>query len=895
MIGSNASLPLTTGGQYTISYTITLTAAGTLSFTNSLYSGVGTSGTPLFTQTGTTNYALATSFDGLAIAYRNSGSSLNPIMDVTSISLTESIAGMPGQPFNVTGGGTACIGSSFPVGLNGSVTSNSYYLYTNGVWTGIVQPGTGSAFNFGDETILAVPLTNTVVASNTISSVTGSMLNSVVVAPFALPVITNQPAPAIVANGSVGVFSVGASGGGLTYQWYKNGHALTDGGNISGSLTSTLVISPAGSGDVASYYCTITDGCDVSTNSTTNGLSLDTPANLTWLGGNPNTNWDLSTTPNFRNGSAVVFHNGDNVTFDDTSAYPKVNISGSYIAPTLITESANQSYLFSGSGHIIGSGALVMNGPGNLSINNSNAYTGGTTINGGTLLFSNLNAFGIGNIDLTGGTFDVPTSPGSSTGLSNNIDVTGNATLEFDQSGTYACVLNGNFSGNANATLTLYSTYATSVTTARLRLYQPFTNNANIVMTSAGSTETELAPYAPSNNQVFNGVISGTVGHLIPRGAGSVILNNTNTFNDSTALATGYSTLVSSGNVGIGADSVSSSPPTIDSSPVGTGMVGINVGAEGGNCSIFASGGSHTIANQFQFTSTTNTVTLTFGGVNDLTLSGEFDIAIGSDTFGTNRTLNVTNTGATTLSGLVADNGLGGGIIKTGSGALYLNGADTYSGPTTNTAGLLAGSGSIAGLVDVETNGSIGGGAAYSIGTLTISNTLRLNGNVFVRVDKNLSPAQSNDMVSVTGTLSSTGIGTVTVTNIGVTALVVGDRLQIFNGPVSGASTMTVSGGIAGAVWTNRLGLDGSVAVVSIGSTVATNPTNITFSVSSGTNLLLSWPGDHLGWTLVTNSVGLTSSSNWFPYPGSAAVTNENIIIGRGQSNVFFRLVYPYP
>lgn len=901
------SVSITTGAYYTISYTITLTDTNTptLTITSVLFNGVGTNGTVLSTETATATGAnyLTNSFDSIAFGRRDTGGSSVVTMDITNITISENLAGLPGQPFDVTGGGTGCIGSAFPVGLDGSVSSNTYYLYTNGVWTGNVQPGTGSALNFGNESIISVPLTNTVVASNTMSGATGLMLGSVLVGPFALPVITNQPTPVIVANGSVGVFSLGASGGGLTYQWYKNGSALTDGGDVSGSLTSTLLISPASSGDVGNYNCVVTDGCNFSTNSTTNALTLDSPAGLVWQGGNPNTNWDLSITPNFNSGSAV-FHNGDNVTFDDTASVFTLSIANNYIAPTTITEKAANRYIFNGPGVIIGPGALVMNGSsgsGTLSINNANAYTGGTTVSGGTLIMSNLNAFGSGNITLTGGTFDYPFSPGTATGLSNNINVTGNATLQYDASGTFACILNGAITGNANSTLTINSAFATSFAMARLRLYGVFTNDANIVLTSAGQTVVQMAPYLPSGNQVYNGVISGTQGHLLPRGAGNVIFNNTNTFIDNTGLSipVGYSTFVSGGNVGIGADSVSSSPPTIDASPVGIGLVGINVGPESGNVSFFANGGPHTIANQFAFVttnntvSTTNTVTVAFSGSNDLTLSGEFDLALSGDTFGTNRTFDVSSTGATTLSGVVDDFGHGCSITKTGGGALYLNGADTYSGGTTNTGGLLAGSGSIAGPVDVESGGSLGGGPAHAIGTLTINNNLTLNGNMLIRVDKDLSPGQSNDMISVTGSLSASGNGVVVVTNTGATALATGDSFQIFNGPVSGANTLLVAGG--GMVWTNMLSINGSIAALSNAPPVATNSTNITFSISNGTNLSLSWPEDHLGWTLLTNRVGLTSSSNWFAFPNSAYFTNENLIIEKTQSNVFFRMVLQVP
>lgn len=906
------------GQQYTISYSIALTAPGQVTISNFLYIGAGVNpANLLFSQTNTTagtNY-VTNAFDGFCIGVRNSGTSFNPDLDISSISIVESLAGSPGPLFDVTGGGTGCPGNTFVVGLDGSVSSNSYYLYTNGVFNGSLVAGTGSAIGFPAESVITVPLTNTVIASNTVDGFVGAMNGEVVVGPQAAPVITNQPSPVIVANNGTAVFSVGVIGTALNYQWYTNGTALTDAGEFSGSATSTLVISPATSADAATtaqgYYCIIMDPCGFTATSTTNSLTLDTPANLVWQGGNPNTNWDLATTANFLNGATpAVFHSGDNVTFNDNSPYPNVTITGNFVTPGLITESAAQNYTFNGSGVIQGSGSLVMSGTGTLTINNSNAFTGGTTINGGTIIVSNANlsALGTGPVNLAGGTLYIPLKGSASLGFSNNINVTANSTLEYVQINTYGCVLNGSLTGNANSTLTVLL-YDSSTGTARLRMYSPFTNNANMMLSSYG-TEIEMAAYASTNsngaplNQIFNGVISGSSGRFVPRGRGNLIFTGANTFVDQNGPSTPgyYSLLVSSGNVGIGGDSVSSVPPTIDSSPVGTGIVAINANtnSEGGNCSFFAYGGAHTIANQFIYTTTTNDVTVIFQGSNNLTLSGEFDLANQSDPNGAQRTLEVTNTAATTLAGTISDNTAnnGGatpsGITKTGSGSLYLNGANTYVGPTTNTAGLLAGSGSITGAVVIQTNCSIGGGTAFTIGTLTINSNLTLNGNVFVRVNKNLSPAQSNDMVSVTGTLSSAGTGTVTVTNIGSTALAAGDTFQIFNGPVSGANTMTVSGGVAGTVWTNKLALNGSIAVLSVGSGVATNPTNITFSVSNGTNLSLTWPGNHLGWTLLTNSAGLTTT-NWYPYPGSASVTNENIIIGPGQSNVFFRLVYPYP
>lgn len=849
-----ASPTLTPGAYYTISYTIAMTdpTGPTLTISNFLYSGAGTGGSLLFSQTNVatgTNY-LTNSFDGMAFGRREGGSVLIT-MDITNITISENILGLPGQPFDVTGGGIGCPGATFPVGLDGSVTTNDYYLYTNGVWTGILQTGTGSALVFPAQTVVAVPLTNTVIASNTMSAFTGQMIGSAIVAPNAPPSITNQPIPVIVANGSIGVFSVGATGGGLTYQWFKNGSPLSNGGNIMGATNSTLAISPVGAGDAANYFCGITSGCNVSLDSTTNSLTIAGAASITWQGNN-NSNWDLSTTANFINSSstAVVFHNGDNVTLDDSSTTQNINVNGNFIAPGTMTENAFDTYIISGSGVIQGPGSLTMNGGGTLSINNSNAWTGGTIVKGGILILSNLFSVGTGNITLSGGTLDIPFKVGSAVGTSNNINVTGDSTLKYDQNGTFACVLNGQLTGSSSATLTVFAADSADAT-ARVRLYGYFTNNANIVLQASASldgSDIEFAPYNDTNgSQVYNGVISGGGGHIVPRGTGSVILNGANTFNDTTGTTnpTSVSLLNSSGNVGIGADSVQSSPPTIDSSPVGVGYLAVNTGSEGGSCSFFASGGAHTIANQFIYTSASNTVTVTFGGTNNLTFAGEFDLAnpnnganstSPTDSNGTNRTLNVTNTAATTFSGFISDNGNTSGFTKNGNGALYLNGTNIYTGPTTNNAGLLAGTGYIGGPVIIGTNGTIGGGSAASIGTLTLSNNLTLNGNVSVRVNKSLSPGQSNDVISVMGSLANTGTGTVTVNNLGP-SLAVGDRFQIFNQLVTGGGSLTITG--SGVTWNNNLGSDGSISVQSTGPSGPTTNATITKVSLSGTNILI--------------------------------------------------------
>jgi hypothetical protein len=92
--------------------------------------------------------------------------------------------------------------------------------------------------------------------------------------------------------------------------------------------------------------------------------------------------------------------------------------------------------------------------------------------------------------------------------------------------------------------------------------------------------------------------------------------------------------------------------------------------------------------------------------------------------------------------------------------------------------------------------------------------------------------------------------------------------------------------------WTNQLAVDGTIAVIST-ATVATNQVPITFNVVSN-SLNLSWPPDHLGWTLEaqTNVLTVGLSTNWVPVSGSTSVTNLSIPINLLNGSVFYRLVY---
>jgi hypothetical protein len=65
--------------------------------------------------------------------------------------------------------------------------------------------------------------------------------------------------------------------------------------------------------------------------------------------------------------------------------------------------------------------------------------------------------------------------------------------------------------------------------------------------------------------------------------------------------------------------------------------------------------------------------------------------------------------------------------------------------------------------------------------------------------------------------------------------------------------------------------------------------------ILNGSVLTFSWPSDHLGWILQSNSLNVAVPGDWFNIPGSSSVTSFPININTAKTNVFFRLTLPQP
>jgi len=80
--------------------------------------------------------------------------------------------------------------------------------------------------------------------------------------------VTQDPSAQDVCAGSTAEFFIYADGNGeLTYQWQKDSSDIDDGGDLSGTETSTLTISNVEAGDADSYRCIVTADCGSDTSS----------------------------------------------------------------------------------------------------------------------------------------------------------------------------------------------------------------------------------------------------------------------------------------------------------------------------------------------------------------------------------------------------------------------------------------------------------------------------------------------------------------------------------------------------------------------------------------------------------------------------------------------------
>ena len=402
--------------------------------------------------------------------------------------------------------------------------------------------------------------------------------------------------------------------------------------------------------------------------------------------------------------------------------------------------------------------------------------------------------------------------------------------------------------------------------------------------------------------QTWLGTISG-LGGLTKCGYGTLVLDNTSaTWEGGTVIRAGTLVLGRGGSNGLLPGTLANpSSVVIDSGAT----LKFNRGSNKSFFDIFSGEGGLTIA---------NTPTAKVRLVSDNTYTGPTTISSGILMIGQGNpdepgsiVSSVVNNSGTFIFNRVEDLTYAGAINGTGTvekqaaGKLTLTGTNSYSGDTTVSAGTLlvngvigtsavivnngtlGGNGLIQGPVTIQSSGSLAPGT--SIGVLTISNSLSLAGNTIMELNP---AAGTNDLLR--GLTSVAYGGTLTFSNLAGT-ITASSVFKLFSASSYSGTFATLSPASPGPdlAWnTNTLAADGTLRIVS------TSPVMIS-NVASGSFLTLSWPADHIGWRLQTqtNSVLVGLSNNWVDVANSAVTNQIFLPVEQTAGCTFYRLIFP--
>ncbi len=152
--------------------------------------------------------------------------------------------------------------------------------------------------------------------------------------------------------------------------------------------------------------------------------------------GSQSTAWDTTSanwTLNSNGGTTAYIDSptGDTVVFDDNTSNGTVSIAAAVHPSSVTFSNTATGYLLQGTSGIYGNTGLTFNGPGSLTINTSNGYTGATQIHGGLVQTGSAGALGNGSLLVDGGTLSIAAALNNSAGTLNGsqLNTNGNAVI----------------------------------------------------------------------------------------------------------------------------------------------------------------------------------------------------------------------------------------------------------------------------------------------------------------------------------------------------------------------------------------------------------------------------------------------------------------------------------
>jgi fibronectin-binding autotransporter adhesin len=438
--------------------------------------------------------------------------------------------------------------------------------------------------------------------------------------------------------------------------------------------------------------------------------------------GTPGTVWSTnSVDANWQGG--LPFVELDNVTFDDTAAGSKtVTVSG-IVSPSSMTVNTGATYILNGSvGNAVGgSGALQKIGAGTLELNGSHSYSGGTTVNEGTLR--------VGSDDSLPNLGTVSIALGATLDLNGKTDTVSslilNGTITAGNLSVGSLAIGSGVNVPANLTLTGNTTKTGAAST--------ISGNVNL---GAGNRSVDVAP-TTAPELTIAGIVSN--GSLTKTGNGTLSLTNSTNAQTSTTVNGGTLRAEVAGAIPTGSDAATGAGGTLNLNSL-----------------------PHTL------NSLVNSGTTATGGAS-LNLSSLGGLGTGSLQMG-GGLLTINQTGTGSYSGAIT--GTGTQVIKLGSGVQGLTGASTYTGGLDIQAGRVNASGGGGGTGGITVNpgtglqlvGNLTGNVTASGATVSaavdmtnaISGNFNIAGNTLIHLNNEDNSAQTGDF-AMTGTLRGTG------------------------------------------------------------------------------------------------------------------------------------------
>jgi len=251
----------------------------------------------------------------------------------------------------------------------------------------------------------------------------------------------------------------------------------------------------------------------------------------------------------------------------------------------------------------------------------------------------------------------------------------------------------------------------------------------------------------------YAGTMSGT-GSLRKIGDGELVLASVNSYSGGTSVEAGTLNASVTGALGSGPVSVANGAAVLFSGKADMGAVTLSNGPDG----LINFVGSVTAGQAAIVNGKGGTVRiseLTANGTSIGSLGGAGQVVLGAKTLTTGG-LNAD----TEISGVVS--GTGGSLVKVGTGALTLSGANTYTGGTTLRQGRL----------NVGHSQALGGGTlsmdddttlGFSADGLTIANTIHLTGQLDPIIDTGAFSGTLSGAISGGGFITKEGTGTLTL------------------------------------------------------------------------------------------------------------------------------------